>query len=443
MTEKLTRSKSILLVIFFITILISSSVHAQPNIEDQIRRVENGLRRNWSDLPWEKKMNLVDRMNYYNVPGVSITFIDNFEISWTKTYGTKKVDTNDPVTEETLFQAASISKPVTAIMVLYYVQESILDLDAHGNDYLTEWKIPENTYTADNQVTIRQLLSHTAGLMEYTLPGYTSEPYPSLSQILMGEPPANTPPIQVVMPPGEQYVYSNFGYVILQQLLEDIRNEPFETQANGLILEKLGMTSSSFSQPLEESQEISAAFGHRSNGVMLAERWRVYPEQSAAGLWTTSKDLAKFVIEIMLSKHDESNKILSQNMIETMFSEPLEDSGGLGLGIEDEGSDLKYFLHKGANEGFKGIFVGYYELGQGVIILTNSDNGDLFYDEVMKSISFEYGWVREGFSFSQGLLYLVGLCILLYVVRKVRYARARKSKAKYTSPSRARNLSNR
>jgi CubicO group peptidase (beta-lactamase class C family) len=420
MSEKHTQLKKLLLIILITSLLIMAHVHAQSNIEDQIKRVENGLRRNWSDLPWEKKMNLVDRMNYYNVPGVSITFIDNFDISWTKAYGTIKVDTDIAVTEETLFQAASMSKPVTATMVLYYVQEGKLDLDAPVNNYLSEWKIPENTYTENNQVTVRQLLSHTAGLMEYTLPGYTSEPYPSLFQILLGEPPANTPPMEVVMPPGDQYVYSNFGYVILQQLLEDINSEPFETQANRLILDKLDMTFSSFSQPLEEDQAMRAAIGHRSNGVMLAEGWRVYPEQGAAGLWTTSNDLSKFVIELMLSKHDEPNKILSQSMIETMFSEPLEDSGGLGLGVEDEGGDLKYFLHKGANEGFKGIFVGYYELGQGVVVLTNSDNGDLFYEEVMKSFSFEYGWVKEGFSFSQGLLFLVGICLLFLIVRKVR-----------------------
>jgi len=420
MAENQTRLRTILLIIVITSILTITHIHAQPNIDDQIRRVENGLRHNWSDLPWEKKMNLVDRMNYHKIPGVSITIINNYEISWTKTYGSIKTDTDNPVTEETLFQAASISKPVTAMMVLFYVQEGRLDLDTPVNNYLTEWKIPENTYTADNQVTIRQLLSHTAGLMEYTLPGYTTEPYPSLTQILRGESPANTPPIEVIMPPGGQYVYSNFGYVVLQQLLEDITGERFEVLADRLILDELDMISSLFSQSLGEDVELISAVGHRSSGVMLAERWRVYPEQGAAGLWTTSNDLSKFVIEIMLSKHGESNKILSKDMVEIMFSKPLEDSGGLGLGVGDEGGVLKYVLHKGANEGFKGIFTGYYELGQGVVILTNSDNGDLFYEEVMKSVSFEYGWVREGFSVSQGLSFLVGVCVVFLLVRKAR-----------------------
>jgi CubicO group peptidase (beta-lactamase class C family) len=214
---------------------------------------------------------------------------------------------------------------------------------------------------------------------------------PSLIDILNGDPPANTSPIEVIMAPGQQYEYSNFGYVILHKLIEDISGESYETQAHTLFLDRLDMSSSSFSQPLDHDLVAKAATGYRSNGDELPEGWRVYPELGAAGLWASSDDLAKFVIELMLSIQGESNKVLSQGMVETMLSKPHPDSGGLGLGIGDDGGDLKYFLHKGANEGYKGIFVGYYELGQGVVILTNSDNGDLFYDELMKSISFEYG----------------------------------------------------
>jgi CubicO group peptidase (beta-lactamase class C family) len=351
-------------------------------------------------------------MNYYNISGVSITVIDNFEISWTKTYGTIKTGTTNPITEDTLFQAASISKPVTALMVLTYVDTGIIKLDDPVNNYLRDWKIPENEFTANNPVTIRQLLSHTAGLMEYTLPGYRSEPYPTLSEILKVVPPTNIPPIEVIEPPGGQNVYSNFGYIVLQQLLEDITGEPFENLAEELVFDKLGMNSSSFSQPLSEAQQLIAAVGHRSDGVPLAERWRVYPELGAAGLWTTSTDLAKLAIEVMLSKHGKSNKIISNGMVDTMLSKPLEDSTGLGLGVEDEGGDMKYFLHKGANEGFKGILVGYYERGQGVVILTNSDKGDIFYDEVLKSVSFEYGWFKEGFSYTQGFIMLLFIVFL-------------------------------
>jgi CubicO group peptidase (beta-lactamase class C family) len=166
------------------------------------------------------------------------------------------------------------------------------------------------------------------------------------------------------------------------------------------------------------------AVGHRPSGVSLAERWRVYPEQGAGGLWTTSADLARFAVEVMLSKHGESNRVISSTMVDTMFIRPLEDSTGLGLGLGDDGGDLKYFLHKGATEGFKGVMVGYYERGQGVVILTNSDNGDLFYDEVLKSVSFEYGWVREGFSYTQGFILLFGIVFLFFIVRYVQSRRA-------------------
>jgi CubicO group peptidase (beta-lactamase class C family) len=411
-----------LLVIVIIILMDVCLVFAQSNIDEKIVRVENGLVSDWNDPPW-RKMNLVDRMDHYNVSGATITVIDNFEISWTRTYGTIKTGTTDPVAEDTLFQAASLSKPVTALMVLHYVDQEMIDLDNPVNNYLKTWKIPDNEYTASNPVTIRQLLSHTAGLLEYGLPGYASEPYPTLSQILEGAPPANTPPIEVVRTPGEQYVYSNFGYIVLQRLLEDITGEQFETLAENLILDKLGMSSSTYTQPLREDLQDRAAVGHRSNGVPLAERWRVYPEQGAGGLWTTSADLAKFAVEVMLSKHGESNQVISSTMVDTMFSKPLEDSTGLGFGLGDDGGDLKYFLHRGANEGFKGIIVGYYERGQGVVILTNSDNGDLFYDEVLKSVSFEYGWVKKGFSYAHGFILLLSIVLIFFVVKHMRSGR--------------------
>ena len=407
-----------LLVIAIIVMMGVYFVRAQPSTDERIRRVENGLVSDWNALPWSK-MNIIDRMAHYNVPGVTITVIDDFGIAWTRTYGTTGTRAADPVTGDTLFQAASISKPVTALMVLHYVDQGMMELDEPVNDYLKDWKIPDNEYTAGSPVTVRQLLSHTAGLAEYGLPGYASGPYPTLSQILEGAPPANTPPIRVVNAPGERYVYSNLGYIVLQRLLEDVTGEQFETLAEDLILDELGMSSSTYAQPLREDLQERAAVGHRPDGAPLAERWRVYPEQGAGGLWTTSADLAKFAIEVMLSKHGESNRVISSAMVDTMFTKPLEDSTGLGLGLGDDGGDLKYFLHKGGNEGFKGVMVGYYERGQGVVILTNSDNGDLFYDEVLKSVSFEYGWVREGFSYTQGFILLFGVVFLFFAVKYV------------------------
>jgi CubicO group peptidase (beta-lactamase class C family) len=309
-------------------------------------------------------------------------------------------------------------------MVLHYVEQGMMELDEPVNDYLGDWKIPENEYTAGSPVTLRQLLSHTAGLAEFGLPGYASGPYPTLSQILEGAPPANNPPVRVVRAPGERYVYSNLGYIVLQRLLEDVTGERFEALAEDLILGNLGMSSSTYAQPLGEDMQERAAVGHRPDGAPLAERWRVYPELGAGGLWTTSADLARFAVEVMLSKHGESNKVISSAMVDTMFTKPLEDSTGLGLGLGDDGGDLKYFIHKGATEGFKGVMVGYYERGQGVVILTNSDNGDLFYDEVLKSVSFEYGWVREGFSYSQGIILLFGVIFLFFAVKYVRSRRA-------------------
>ncbi len=360
----------------------------------RIQRIENGL------IPQPgivikgqepQRMNLFDRMELYNVPGVSIAVISDFKIEWAKGYGVKETGGDDPVTTETLFQAASISKPVAAFAALYFVEQGLLNLDEDVNSKLVSWEIPENEFTKEKKVTLRGIMSHSAGLTVHGFGGYAQgKELPSLLQILDGEKPANSAPIRVDITPGSKYRYSGGGYTVMQQLLIDVLGKSFPDIMRETVLDKIGMTNSTYEQPLPESLEAQAARAHRINGNMINGRWHAYPEMAAAGLWTTPSDLCRFAIEIMLSRAGKSNKVLSQGMVKNMLTDQNENVG-LGLFLWNEGEDFR-FMHGGSNEGFKCTLVAYPEKGQGAAIMTNGDYGGMLNSEILRSLSEEYGW---------------------------------------------------
>src|SRR5688572_27074372 len=161
---------------------------------ERIRRVETGLRfpRTIRGRP-VAQMQLDERMRHYKVPGVSIAVIDSFRIAWARGYGVRETGGTSSITTETLFQAASISKPIAAVAALRLVQKGKLDLDEDVNVKLRSWKVPENAFTLARPVTLRRLLSHGAGLTVHGFRGYTSSaPVPTVLQVLDGHSPANS-----------------------------------------------------------------------------------------------------------------------------------------------------------------------------------------------------------------------------------------------------------
>jgi len=361
-------------------------------LKGRINRVENGLLKAVliKGQPVEK-MSLAGRMEHHEVPAVSIAVINDYKIQWARGYGVVEADGTEPVTPETLFQAASISKPVAAMAALHMVQQGLLDLDEDVNNKLVSWKLPENEFTAEKKVTLRGLLSHSAGVTVRGFRGYAhDEEVPTLLQVLDGEKPANSAPIRVDIAPDSQFRYAGGGYCIMQQLLIDVKDKSFPEIMNETVLQPLGMTHSSFIQPLPEDRRAVAATGHRSNAKPIKGKWHTYPEMAAAGLWTTPSDLARFAIELMLSRAGKSNKVLSQDMTNQMLT-PQHDDYGLGIIVNGEGRNL-HFAHSGGNQGFECYFVAYPERGQGVAIMTNSDNGYQLYSEILRSMSAEYGW---------------------------------------------------
>ena len=368
---------------------------SDSTIERSIRRVEQGLLSSYGDPPW-KRMDLADRMAHYNVPGVSVAVINNYQVEWTRGYGVLEAGRSEPVTPGSLFQPASIAKLVVAVTALRYVERGALDLDDEVNQRLVSWRVAENEFTAAERVTLRRLLSHSAGVTVEGFRGYAlGEEVPGLRQILNGEWPANSPPVRVDIVPGTQHRYSGGGYMIVQQLLEDLTGRSFPAIVQNSVLEPWGMTSSTFVSPLPDSFRANAASGHRANGSTIPGRWHTYPEMgSGASMWSTASDLAQFAIRVMKSYEGQSDGVLSHSMAVQMLT-PQIGSRGLGPVVLNDGGDLFYFMHPGANDGYASVLVAYPQRRQGVVILTNGDNGTALWREILNSVSIEYGWVED------------------------------------------------
>lgn len=345
----------------------------------------------------DQKMSLLDRMHYYNVPGVSIAVVDHGKVAWAQGYGNITNDkASKAVDEHTLFQAGSISKSLTAYGALLLVQQGKMDLDEDVNTYLRSWKIPENEFTQIEKVTLRRLLSHTAGLNVHGFPGYAvGDAIPSTIQVLDGvKPLVNTDPVRVIMQPGDKFSYSGGGTTIVQLLIEDITGEKFEDWMQTNVLNPLGMSESTFSQPLFQSHADLAAYGHIENG-RVEGHWHIYPEKAAAGLWSTPADLSKFLIHIQAILKTNKTFLLHPTFVKAMITRQLppggEDEPGLGFFISRDGNDL-VFAHNGQDEGFIASFYGFAHRDQGAVIMMNNDTGWGLMEEIKSSIADIYEW---------------------------------------------------
>ncbi len=361
---------------------------SSANEQQLIKNVENSL----SPVNYfkgDKRWNLQDRMKHYGVPGVGIAVIKDYKISWFKTHGLADKETGETASNQTLFQAGSVSKPAAAFAALRLVEAGKLSLDADINTVLKNWKLPENQFTAKNNVTLRQLLSHTGGLTVHGFRGYSvDEKVPNVMQILDGEKPANSSPIRVDKEPAGNYRYSGGGYTIAQLMMSDVSGNPFEKIMDDLLINPIQMTQSTYQQPLPPTLLKYAASGVLPHGDAVAGKRHTYPEMAAAGLWTTAGDLALFAIEVQKALNGDS-KQMSKSMAQTMTT--AVDSGyALGWDVNNRGGS-GYFLHGGWNEGFCSQLTGHLKDGYGVAIMINS-NHPQFLDEVVNAVGLTYGW---------------------------------------------------
>jgi len=375
-------------------ICLGSLAASQTAAEARAERVERGLLPgiviSGRPLPANS---LADRMAALKVPGVSIAVINDGVIEWAKGYGLVEAGSATPVTSRTLFQAASISKPVAALAALRLVEQGKLTLDEDVNAKLASWKVPDNEFTRTEKVTLCRLLSHTAGLTVHGFGGYPADaPVPTLVQALDGQKPANSAAVRADAVPGSLWRYSGGGYTVMQQLMIDVSGKPFPALLSELVLAPLGMTDSSYEQPLPVDRRDAAASGHLPDGRLIPGRYHTYPEMAAAGLWTTPTDLARFLLEVQRALQGRSS-VLTAGMARQMTT-AVKGSYGLGLSLQGTGLSAS-FGHGGSNEGFMCAMTAFIGSGRGAVVMTNGDNGGRLMTEVLRSIAREYGWLTH------------------------------------------------
>lgn len=351
------------------------------------------------------QVNVQKLMAAYKVPGLSFAVINDFKIVSAQGLGVTDAGGTTPVTPRTLFQAGSISKPVATMGALALIEEGKLSLDEDVNRELKSWKVPDNEFTKEQKVTLRRIMSHSAGVTGHGFPGYAvNEPRPTLIQILNGAKPANTPPVKVDFEPGTRWRYSGGGVLIEQQLMIDVTGKPFPEIMRETVFNKIGMIDSIYEQPLPPSRAATAASGTYANGKAVVGRWHIYPEMAAAGLWTTPSDLAKLAIDVALSKRGQSNRVLSQSMAAEMLKvqmprveeialgdEQHRDRMGLGFFLGDE-TRPDLFGHIGDDEGFQAMMIMFADSGKGAVVMANSQHGIMLGDFLLEQIAKDYSW---------------------------------------------------
>jgi len=361
-----------------------SAVSAQVAIEQtQTQPGEDGL----------GTRTVTELMEEFGVPGVSIAVIHDFKIHWAKAYGMADVETGQLVDIETMFQAASISKPVAAMAVLRAVQDGLFSLDDDINDILQSWTLDSKEFTRARPVTPRTLTSHTSGLGDgFGFPGYDPEqPLPTTVQILDGHELSNVGRVFMEREPMTFFEYSGGGVTVMELALSDVRRRRFVDLMQDGVLTPIGMTRSSYAQPISPQHNKNAARAHDNNGESRGPKWHVYPEHAAAGLWTTPTDLARFMIEVQLSARGESNRVLSQSMVQEMLNPVGVGPYAVGFSVSKYGEGW-YFDHGGSNWGFRALVLAHKVKGYGLVIMTNADQGSTVLHEIRRRIQRTYDW---------------------------------------------------
>jgi CubicO group peptidase (beta-lactamase class C family) len=356
-----------------------------------VRAIEKGLLppvgiAGRAPVPWS----LLERMRSYRVPGVSIAVIDGGELVWSQAYGVTDATTHTPVTRDTRFQAASISKSIAAVAVLRLVERGKLALDDDVNAKLASWKVPDNEFTRQHRVTLRLLLSHGAGFNPHYATQFPLDDVPTLLQVLTASHPRVTEPTTVEYVPGTRFNYSSAGYGVIQQLLVDVTGEPYGDLVAREVFAPLGMTHSFAEQPPTVSHALACATAHDQHGIPYSGRWHALPELTAGGVWSTPEDLARFVLAIQAARTGRS-AALSADAANQMLT--LQNAvWALGFHVQGDGV-ARNFSHTGHSNGFRAVFIGFFDTGQGAVVMTNgdSDSGQLVW-EIVRSIATAYHW---------------------------------------------------
>ena len=373
-------------VIFLLLVLIGCSSESEKEnqlLSERITRIENGLQPNFQirgdSIP---NYTIEERLKELGIPGLSIAVLHKGQIEWAKGYGVADSSENRLVTSETMFLAGSISKPVAAIRAHQLAEEGIINLDSNVNTYLSSWKLPENEFTEKEKVTTRRILNHTAGLTVWGFPGYDKgDTIPGVPEVLDGK--GNTDSVRVYKEPGESWKYSGGGYTIMQLMITDLERKSFPDIMQKNVLNPLGMTTSTFENPLPQQHHSIAATGYRTNGEEVEGKWPIYPEMAAAGLWTTPSQLILWAKEIQQIQQTQKDGLLKVETVNEMLT-PGMNNHGLGPGVSEH-----TYGHGGGDEGFRANLVVWKNHPIALVVMVNSDNGSII-QELILSVAEEY-----------------------------------------------------
>ncbi|MEK8050081.1 serine hydrolase [Ideonella sp. DXS22W] len=376
--------KSIPLACSAAALLWAASIAAQPQAPaDNAARVQDVERGLLPAVvtPHTVPARLVDRMCELQIPGLSVAVVDRGQLAWAHAWGEARP--GQAMTTDTLLQAASISKPVAAVVALRWVDRGRLTLDGDLQSHLKAWRLPAGPQTFERGVSLRRLLSHSAGLTVSGFDGYpVGAPVPTLLQVLDGSPPANSAPVRVDALPGTQWRYSGGGYSVLQQVIEDTAGQPFGLVAQHEVLVPAGMRQSFFapSDPLAPGIQAQTAVGH-SKGNPIPGGYRIHPESAAAGLWTTPSDLARFSLALP--------QLLGADLLAEALR-PQFDESGLGFVVDRANAR---WGHDGSNAGFESRWLADAEGGgRAIVLMANANGARSLMNEVIRAVAVAHGW---------------------------------------------------
>lgn len=378
-------------------------------IDKRIKRIEAALPqitiKDGIPTPiWDNEGTLINNMQQFNVPGISIAVINNFELEWLKCYGIKNNTTKELVRLNTLFEGGSTAKSITALALILFCERYGIKLNQPVNDRLKGWKIPKNQYTEKTEINLIHLLTHTAGINRpESMFGFEKNSKPTIEQVLKGELPAKNDPVEVLFEPGTKHQYSNMGYLIIQKYLEDISGLSFPKLMKKIVFDKLSMKDSQFGFENEKDKE-KVIVPHDQDGKVCESG--IHPTALAmGGLLSTPRDLSKFVIEIMNAYNDNKTKFLLPEIARRMLKTETEldpsylfgfTGQGLGMFLIKNNDDL-FFTHPGTNmPGATCMMIGNVKSGKGAVIMANSITGELVNAQILFSIIREYNWYLWG-----------------------------------------------
>ena len=356
-----------------------SKIHLENQIIGKVKFLEEP----------ENFSTISDKMVDYKIPALSLAVINDGKIEWADMYQNPSMSEQN-LNDSSIFQAASLSKPVTFFAALRMHTKGEIDLDENIENYLQRYKLPQGKQTFQNPVTFRNIFAHTSGITSGGYQGYAKKlAIPNDVAILKGNEGVNSPKIEVISTPNEMLAYSGGGYTLAEVALQDVFNDDFSNIMNQWILEPIGMENSEFTQPLQPSDSSQVAKGYTSKGVVLEGGWRNHPEQAAAGLWSNATDMAKFLIEIYKGYQGQSS-IFSKSEIQSILNQE-RDGHIYGL-IVDKSENGFAITHYGGNAGYRTGMTIDLNTGKGLVYLINSDNGGALGNELLLSASQLYNW---------------------------------------------------